>query len=290
MTKTDNGTDENVMIAGIRQILSLCRAELDRPHTPEGDPDAQRGICRDMHLAGPDGNPINPPGEPLRLPAAITDMMPARASFFDGQLLRALDDGITQVVICGAGYDDRALRFRKTGVRYFELDRPYVVTDKAQRLEAMGADTSHLTLVGMDFAVTSVTDALLGAGHDPSVPTLFVAEHLLVFLPEPTAVRFVRGIRAAAAAGSRLAASVEVHPDHLSTEQVVTENNARFFGPASPPPMPLMRRRREHLAMLEEAGWQIERRDEIVGVFHTDLIDTQYVSATDGPVQELPSM
>ena len=60
----------------------------------------------------------------------------ARTRFFDEQVLAALDRGIRQVVIAGAGYDDRALRFRSPGVRYFELDHPATQADKRRLLAA----------------------------------------------------------------------------------------------------------------------------------------------------------
>ena len=63
----------------------------------------------------------------------------ARTRFFDDRVLAALSAGIRQVVILGAGYDDRALRFRSPGVRFFELDHPATQADKARRLRAMKA-------------------------------------------------------------------------------------------------------------------------------------------------------
>jgi O-methyltransferase involved in polyketide biosynthesis len=44
-------------------------------------------------------------------------------SWHDAQIVTALDDGIEQVAVVGAGYDSRAWRFRRAGVQFFELER-----------------------------------------------------------------------------------------------------------------------------------------------------------------------
>jgi hypothetical protein len=76
-----------------------------------------------------------PPASAGRLGPSII----ARTRFFDGRVLAAISAGTGQVVILGAGYDDRALRFRSPGVRFFELDHPATQADKARRLRALRA-------------------------------------------------------------------------------------------------------------------------------------------------------
>src|SRR5271165_2453717 len=90
------------------QAVALTRARLDRPHTPEGDPDAQAGLCAEMRFSPPEW---------------LQPSIAVRTRFVDEHVTRAIAAGLRQVVICGAGYDDRALRFRTTGVRFFELDQ-----------------------------------------------------------------------------------------------------------------------------------------------------------------------
>ena len=76
----------------------------------------------------------------LAAPAAgFGPSLAARTRFFDERVLEAISDGIGQVVILGAGYDDRALRFRSPGVRFFELDHPATQADKARRLRVIKA-------------------------------------------------------------------------------------------------------------------------------------------------------
>src|SRR5947208_11469448 len=138
-----------------RRVAAL-RAQFDRPHTPDGDPDAQRRLARGMR-----------PGGAVKL----REHLLARTRFFDRTVLQAFARGIDQVVIVGAGYDDRALRFRSPGVRFFELDHPDTQVDKGRRLEAIGVDAGRPTLVPVDFAHDSVPARLAvarPAGRPPA--------------------------------------------------------------------------------------------------------------------------
>jgi O-methyltransferase involved in polyketide biosynthesis len=51
--------------------------------------------------------------------ASLRPNIAARTVFVDEQVMAAIAAGLRQIVICGAGYDDRALRFRTSGVRFF---------------------------------------------------------------------------------------------------------------------------------------------------------------------------
>jgi len=186
------------------------RAEMARPHTPGGDPDAQRRLCAGMASTG-----VRHPG------------IAGRTRFFDEQVLAALRDGIGQIVVCGAGYDDRALRFRSPGVRYFELDHPLTQADKAAKLRAMSADTSDLVMAPADFGDRDVADVLDRCGHDASRPTLFLCEGLLVYLDRATGEDLLSGLRQRGASGSRLVASLAAHPPGIDSARAVEVANAR---------------------------------------------------------------
>lgn len=222
------------------QAVAAVRAQLPRPHTPGGDPGAMRQLAAGM------------------LPAGAPEMqarLAARTRFFDEQVLAALSAGISQVVIAGAGYDDRALRFRSPGVRYFELDHPATQADKRRRLRRMKADDSGLTLLAADFRDGDVAGVLARSGHHPARPTLFLCEGLLVYLDQQTTIELLAGLRSRAAKGSVLAASLAVHPDGLDSAAVVARANAGRRNGASEPwqtILPASGQRR----LLAEAGWQ----------------------------------
>jgi methyltransferase (TIGR00027 family) len=226
------------------QAVALTRAGMTRPWTAEGDPDAQRRLCEGM--------------QPLRRPRP--GILP-RTRFFDGQVLAAISAGIPQVVICGAGYDDRALRFRSPGVWFFELDHPATQADKARRLAAMAADLRDVVLAPADFRDDDVAAMLADAGHDASLPTLFLCEGLLIYLDQAVILRLLAGLRSRAAEASTLAASVGTHPVGLDSRQVAAAlNSGRRHGDSEPwltvMPVPAW------LRLLAEAGWRAEEQGD----------------------------
>ena len=200
------------------QAVALIRAGMSRPHTEQGDPEAQRRLCAGM------------PSTRRPRPGIW-----ARTRFFDAQVLAAVSAGVPQIVICGAGYDDRALRFRTPGVRFFELDQPATQADKAARLRAMNADLADVVLAPADFRDDDVPAVLAAAGHDASRPTLFMCEGLLIYLDQAVIRRLLTGLRSRAAEGSSLAASLPTHPSGLDSGQVAAALNAdRKHGGAEP--------------------------------------------------------
>ncbi len=228
------------------QAVALFRAGLARPHTPGGDPDAQRRLCRGM-----------PPADVGRRGPSLI----ARTRFFDERVLAAISAGVRQVVIVGAGYDDRALRFRSPGVRFFELDHPATQADKARRVRALRAakpGSGGPTLAPADFRDDDVAGVLEASGQDAGQPTLFICEGLLVYLDQPTCVRLLGALRARAATGSELAVSLATHREGLDSGQVAAVANARRGHPREswltilPAPA--------HLDLLGRAGWQVNER------------------------------
>ena len=221
--------------------MALTRAEFARPHSPGGDPGAQRRLCRGMR------------------PADVGRQRPslaARTRFFDERVLAAISGGIPQVVVVGAGYDDRALRFRSPGVRFFELDHPDTQADKASRLRAMRSDAGAggPALAPADFRRDDVAAVLDACGHDAGRPTLFVCEGLLVYLDQRTCVRLLAALRARAAPGSVLAASLSVHRDGQDSARVTEVANARRRAGRVEPWLTILPAG-AHLDLLRQAGW-----------------------------------
>jgi methyltransferase (TIGR00027 family) len=195
----------------------------------------------------------------------LTDMqasLAARTAFFDGQVTSAIKAGVEQVVILGAGYDDRALRFRTAGVRFFEVDHPDTQADKRARLDSILAEhdpagvAGRPVFVAADFGSDDVAALLNAGGHDRGRSSLFLGEGLLVYLDQPTTVRFLSGVRAAAADGSVLAASLSVHAEGLDSAIVVARGNARRRT-ASAEPWRTILPVSGQVALLARAGWEV---------------------------------
>jgi len=128
----------------------------------------------------------------------------ARTRHFDEALLSALRDGATQIVILGAGYDSRALRFQRAlqGARVFELDHPGTQARKVKMLAETNTQfPSNVTLIDIDFSRQSFAKALFRHGFDRRQKTLFLWEGVSYYLPE-AAVTAVLDFVASAARGS----------------------------------------------------------------------------------------
>jgi len=184
--------------------VALGRSRLERPQTPEGDPEAELRLYQG--LAGRRLSDLVPRhlGLPGRRHRRGRHRMEARTAFIDAETLSAVTGGITQVVIVGAGYDGRALRFRSPGVRFFELDHPATQADKRRRLEDLGVALDHLTLRPVDLMRDPVDAVLAGAGHRDDEPSLFICEGLIRYISRGAVDRMLEGLHRRAAPGSRL--------------------------------------------------------------------------------------
>lgn len=136
--------------------------------------------------------------------------MADRTQFYDDQVQQAIGRGVTQIVILGAGYDGRGLRFADPGVRFFEVDHPATQADKRHRLAALDADLANVSFLAVDFASDDLAAGLVATGFDPGAPALFTLEGVLPYLDVGVIDRLFRSIREVAAADSVLALNARV--------------------------------------------------------------------------------
>lgn len=100
--------------------------------------------------------------------------MAARTRFIDDQLLRSVEAGVRcHVVLVGAGYDGRPLRFSDLPVRWIEVDHPATQADKRRRLARVCAPSGHISFIEVDLLDGSLDAELARAGHDPAQASLF---------------------------------------------------------------------------------------------------------------------
>jgi methyltransferase (TIGR00027 family) len=118
-----------------------------------------------------------------RCPGARTSGI-ARTRLIDDFLTAALESGISQVVILGAGFDARAYRIPcSKAVRFFEVDHPDTLKFKQARLETIsGAPLRNTRHVEIDFNRQSLRSALTQAGFDPAERTFFIWEGVTNYL------------------------------------------------------------------------------------------------------------
>lgn len=130
--------------------------------------------------------------------------MAARTRFFDDFFLAAGRAGIRQAVILASGLDSRAYRLPwPDGTVVYEIDQPQVIEFKAETLAKLGAvPTTDRRAVSIDLRFDWPT-ALAEAGFDASVPTAWIAEGLLGYLPGDAQDRLLDQVTALSAPGSR---------------------------------------------------------------------------------------
>jgi methyltransferase (TIGR00027 family) len=112
----------------------------------------------------------------------------ARTKFLDDEFLKALGNGIPQIVLLGAGYDSRPYRFgdRIRDTRIFEVDAPTTQAHKREilRLNGIEPHPNH-RYAAVDFNKDKLETALVNAGYDPAAKTLFIWEGVSYYL-EPS--------------------------------------------------------------------------------------------------------
>jgi methyltransferase (TIGR00027 family) len=145
-----------------------------------------------------------------------------RTKFLDDAILQAVrDHGYAQAVILAAGMDTRAFRLEwPAGLTLFEVDRNDVFAWKEPILERWNASPRCDRRVIRADLTGEWTAALISAGFDPSRPTAFLLEGLLMYLREAEVERLLASLSTVAARGSWCA--LDVINDHVLTSAFTT--------------------------------------------------------------------
>lgn len=202
-------SEKNLRVLWVRALLAAA-GELKDDVASELLPSASRWV-----VSAPLARSIWAPALPK------LEWIKQRTEFIDATLDAFLKDNSgagAQVVLIGAGYDTRALRYREADATFFEVDLPSVLPVKegmAKRYlanvpgsavsvggagRALGVDLNKATM-----APPGVFAQLEGMGLERSKPTLVVSEAVLFYLSPPAkralladASKFVSGAEASA--------------------------------------------------------------------------------------------
>jgi methyltransferase (TIGR00027 family) len=245
--------------AGIASLTALGvavgRSTVERPAWPTGDADADDRLIADLRAELPaDSARLR-----ARADSGFLGWLHARTRFFDGATIHALQDDIDQIVILGAGYDGRALRYRTPHVRFFEVDHPATQADKRRRLREIHASVDDIVFISADFTEPGLGERLANGGHDPRRRTLFVCEGVLRYLPEHWYRELLRVSAERAATGSQLAASVSTRDGTPDERERAREQTLAAAGEAvlTVPPADVA------LQWLASAGWNVDLATEV---------------------------
>ena len=126
----------------------------------------------------------------------MSEQIAVRTRYFDDFFAEATAAGIRQAVILASGLDTRAYRLDwPDGTVVYEIDQPQVIEFKTRTLADLGAAPSaDRRTVGIDLR-DDWPAALRAAGFDPTQPTAWIAEGLLVYLPPEAQDRLFDNIK-----------------------------------------------------------------------------------------------
>jgi methyltransferase (TIGR00027 family) len=247
----NGGSDEGGRLAGAKPSLTArgiagARAQFGRPSSPRGNANVGVVLARDL------GRPL-----PIQRVGGFVAYVRGRTRFFDEQVQTTIEDGPCQIVVVGAGYDDRAYRFAAPHARFIEVDHPATQADKRARLDRLGVDTAGIVYLPVDFGRESFSEPLAGE-LEPDVPTMFLCESVLPYLHRHSAEALLRALGHSSSGTARLVADLPVIPSRLRGR--ITFHGFRFFAWLAGEPVRTTLAPAQVAAFLESGGWSETRR------------------------------
>lgn len=228
------------------RAIADARSRFDRPSVAGGDGSVGTLLSRDL------GKPL-----PVQRLGGFVSYVRGRTLFFDDHVRAAVTDGPVQVVIVGAGYDDRPHRFRSRDARFIEVDHPATQADKRMRIERLGVDDSGICYIAADIERDSLDDAL-SAELDPAVPTMFLCESVLPYLRRESGQNMLRSLSRIVGPSVQLVADLPVVPTSWSGR--ATFAGFRLFGKIVGEPVRTALPAADVASFLDAGGWRETQR------------------------------
>jgi methyltransferase (TIGR00027 family) len=149
-------------------------------------------------IAGSESEPPSASAHPFS--RALRAFIAVRSRYAEDQLARAVERGVRQYVVLGAGLDTFAYRnpFESAGMRVFEVDHPATQEWKRATVRDAGIDVpGALTFVAVDFERQSLADQLTAAGFRRDQSSFFSWLGVTPYLSRPAfdwTVQFISGL------------------------------------------------------------------------------------------------
>ena len=210
MARTDGDTWDLASSVGATATMVAAQRALGHREKLIDDPYAEplvRAVGVDLFTRMLDGDVDFTDVDPAFTPRRAAEGMAVRTRFFDQMFLDGAAAGVRQAVILAAGLDARGYRLPwPDGTVVYEVDQPEVIEFKTDDAAAGSAPTPTAThrTVSIDLR-EDWPKALRDNGFDPTQPTSWSAEGLLIYLPSEAQDKLFDNITALSAPGSRLA-------------------------------------------------------------------------------------
>jgi methyltransferase (TIGR00027 family) len=201
-----------------------------------------------------------------------------RARFIEDALSAALEQGVRQYVIVGAGLDTFAFRSPDllNRLQIFEIDHPRSQAFKRERLMRAGlVPPANLHFAAADLEVETVDAALSHTAYDPKGRTFFAWPGVTLYLTPQAISETLHSIWRIAAADSQLVF------DYIETDAFRTD---------SPPRIQLLLQRVKQLGEAAKSGLDpVTLRSELSNIgldviedLGPDQIQRRFLDETDG--------
>lgn len=130
----------------------------------------------------------------------------ARKIFIETQVKEAIADGCQQLVVIGGGLDTLAMRTHVTNpsLSVVELDHPATQAIKRHALKNLVQENQNIHFVPVDLTQRTISEALAETDFNPSSPTVFVIEGVLMYLTEEDVRETLAHCVSLSAQGSRV--------------------------------------------------------------------------------------
>jgi methyltransferase (TIGR00027 family) len=158
-------------------------------------------------------------------PPGIYEYVLARTKVMDAVFMDALEARFAQIVLLGAGFDTRALRFAdwNRGTKVIELDVPTTQQPKIEILRRKKVTLpQELVFAPINFDKEDIFEVLSKAGYQAGQESLFLWEGVTMYLSAQAVDSTLNFIRTRAAPGSRAAF------DYIYASVLRREN--RYYG------------------------------------------------------------
>jgi methyltransferase (TIGR00027 family) len=124
----------------------------------------------------------------------VRDLVRIRTKYLDDMLDGHLMAQVRQVLILGAGLDTRAVRKRRAGVTYFEIDEAATLQVKQACYRQQGFDVDVRFIPG-NYVTEGLAGLLAHTDFDPSLPTYVIWEGNTMYLPLAAARHLLTELR-----------------------------------------------------------------------------------------------
>lgn len=198
----------------------------DDPYAFEFTSKIWRGICRNRLLTW------------LIFERALRPLQPVaaeiicRARYTEDKLESAIQNGVTQYVLMGAGFDSFALRRPELAehIRIYEVDHPLSQRVKKERIDRQhGRMPLNVEFVPVDFEKETLPHALKDSGYDNLRPAFFSWLGVVQYLPSQSVFETLESLASLTMPGSELVFDYLLPEDELGRADKKVLERLRSF-------------------------------------------------------------